>query len=209
MKTNVLLLFIIVTILTASGCGQQEQAQELDYEQSKKMIVDILKTDEGKKAIQDIMSEDGMKQQLIMDQTIVTAAIEKSLTSKEATDFWKESLSDPEFAESFAKGLQEEQEKLIKELMKDPEYQGMMLELFQNPEMEQQTLTVLKGKEYRTHLQKVITETIESPLFKVKIQEILLKGAEELQSGEKGDDEEQSADNEEGGDDSGGNGGGG
>ncbi|MEH7549669.1 GerD family protein, partial [Neobacillus vireti] len=37
----------------------------------------------------------------------------------------------------------------------------------------------LKSKEYREHLQKVITETIDSPLYKAKIQELLLKAAEE------------------------------
>ena len=31
---------------------------KIDYEQTKKMVVDILKTDDGKKAIQELMADD-------------------------------------------------------------------------------------------------------------------------------------------------------
>ena len=37
-----------------------------DYEETKKMVVDILKTDDGKKAIQQVMSDEKMKSELIM-----------------------------------------------------------------------------------------------------------------------------------------------
>ncbi len=140
-----------------------------------------------------------MRQTLVMDQAIVTDTIQQTLTSDAGSKFWTKTFEDPKFAETFAKSMQSEHEKLIKGLMKDPEYQKMMIELFQNPDAEKQVLTVLKGTEYRAHLQQVITETFESPLFKVKLVDVIMKSAEQLQetSSKK---EEEGAPKEEKGD---------
>ena len=178
------LLLILFYSFLIIGCAPSDQGTgQVDYEKTKKMVVDILKTDEGKKAIEEIMSDEKMKQQLIMDQAIVTESIEQTLNTDKGAEFWKKTFEDPKFAESFAKSMQKEHEKLIKNLMKDPEYQGMMIEILQNPEIEKEILTILKSKEYRSHLQQVFTETFESPLFKTKIQDILIKAAEEMQGG--------------------------
>jgi spore germination protein D len=53
----------------------------------------------------------------------------------------------------------------------------MLIGVLQNPEMEKQTVKVLQSQEFRKHLQQVITETINSPLFKTKMEETLLKAA--------------------------------
>jgi spore germination protein D len=181
-KKLLLLTFMIVAL---SGCtGTKESGGELDYEQTKKMVVDILKTDDGKKAIQEVMSDEKMQEKLVMDQKVVTDTIEKTLTSDKGADFWKKNFEDPKFAESIAKSMKKENETLLKDLMKDPEYRGMMVEVLKDPELEKELTTVLKSKEYREHLQKVVTETFESPLFKVKMQAILIKAAEEIKSDE-------------------------
>jgi spore germination protein D len=177
-------------LLLASGCAPTESGGgEVDYEETKKMVVDILKTDDGKKAIQEVMGDDGMKEKLIMDQPVVTDTIEKTLTSDKGMDFWKKSFEDPKFAESVAKSMKKENEQLLKNLMKDPEYKGMMIEVMKDPELEKELTTLLKSKEYREHLQKVMTETFESPLFKAKMQALIVKAAEELptQKQESGD----------------------
>ena len=171
---------------------------EPDYEETKKMVVDILKTDDGKKALQEVMGDDGMKEKLIMDQTVVTDTIQASLTSDKGKEFWKKSFEDPKFAQSIAKSMKKENEELLKNLMKDPEYKGMMIEVMKDPELEKELTTVLKSKEYREHLQKVMTETFESPLFKAKLQDLIVKAAEEIPTQKP-----------EGGDESGGGGGGG
>lgn len=188
------------------SCAPQETSPAPpDYDQIKKMVVDILKTDEGKKAIQDVMTDEKIKQQLIMDQNVVKQTIEQILTSKKGVDFWEKALEDPKFAQSFAKSLKSEQEKTIKALMKDPEYQGMMIDLLQNPEMEKASLTVLKSKEFRGHLQKIMTETFESPLFKAKIQDLLIKAAaENMQGTKKQGDTSGGGEGEDGGDGGGG-----
>ncbi|MCL6587376.1 MAG: spore gernimation protein GerD [Anoxybacillus sp.] len=182
---NWALLLLLIFVMLSSCAPQESSPAPPDYDQIKKMVVDILKTDEGKKAIQDVMTEDKVKQQLIMDQTVVKQTIEQVLTSKKGMEFWKKAFEDPKFAESFAKSLKTEQEKTIKALMKDPEYQGMMMDILKSPEMEKASLTVLKSKEFRGHLQKVMTETFDSPLFKAKIQDLLIKAAENMQSTKK------------------------
>jgi spore germination protein D len=177
-----LLLLPIMVFLTSCAATEDSGGGQIDYEQTKKMVVDILKTDDGKKAIQDVMSDESMKEKLVMDQKVVTDTIQQTLTSDKATEYWKKTFSDPKFAQSVSKNLKTENKKLLKELMNDPEYRGMMIEVFKEPEIQKEMADALKSKEYREHLQKVITETVDSPLFKAKIQELLLKAAEEANS---------------------------
>jgi spore germination protein D len=199
---KLLLLFTcLFTLVSCSGGGEQGSGQA-DYEETKKMVVDILKTDDGKKAIQEVMADDKMKQSLVMDQAIVTETIQQTLTSEEGSKFWTKTFEDPKFAETFAKSMQAEHEKIIKGLMKDPDYQKMMIELLQNPEVEEQVLTVLKSAEYRGHLQQVITETFESPLFKAKLVDVIIKSAEQMQ--QSGDKKKEEGGGKEGGDEGGG-----
>ncbi|MCR2823725.1 spore germination lipoprotein GerD [Lederbergia panacisoli] len=191
MRKTVYLLLLIALLTLTSCSGNEPGNAKLDYDQTKKMIVDILKSDEGKKALQDMMKDDEMKQQLIMDQAVVTDTIEKTLTSEKGEDFWKKAFKDPKFAASVAKSMKKEHEALLKDLMKDPDYQGLLMEIFQNPEMQKDFAKALKSKEFREQMRDVVTETIESPLYKAKIQELLLKAAEEAGKGksDKKDDE--------------------
>jgi spore germination protein D len=183
---NWTLLLLFSYFLILSACAPQEPSPAPpDYDQIKKMVVDILKTDEGKKAIQEVMTDEKIKQELIMDQAIVKQTIEQTLTSKNGEEFWKKMFEDPKFAESFAKSLKTEHEKMLKSLMKDPEYQAMIIDILKNPEVEKSMVTVLKSKEFRSHLQKVMTETFESPLYKAKIQDLLIKAVEDMQGGKK------------------------
>ncbi|MCQ6281397.1 spore germination lipoprotein GerD [Bacillus sp. EB600] len=180
MKTiRALLLLMIVAGLTSCSSDTGGGGQ-IDYDQTKKMVVDILKTDDGKKAIQDVMTDDKMKEKLVMDQKVVSDTIQQTLTSDKATEFWKKTFSDPKFAQGVAKNMRTENESLLKALMNDPEYRNMMTEVFKEPEIQKEMADALKSKDYRAHLQTVISETMESPLFKAKIEDILLKAASEM-----------------------------
>lgn len=188
-KKVLLFLAGLFSILLMGGCGQVEMEAKADYDETKKMVVDILKTDDGKKALQEVLSDDSMKEKIIMDQQVVTETIQTTLTSDKSAEFWKKSFEDPKFAETMAKSMKDEHAELLKSLMKDPEYKGMLLEVIKDPEVEKEVTDILKSKEYREHLQKVITETFESPLFQAKIQDILLKAAMEVK--EKGKTDEK------------------
>ncbi len=203
MKRYTLLMIFMIFLLSifTSGCAPREESgSQMDYEQTKKMVVDILKTDDGKKALQEVMKDEEMKQVLIMDQSIVKETIQTTLTSEKGTKFWQKVFEDPKFVESFATSLKDEHEKVIKDLMKDPDYQKMLIEIFQDPEMEKSMLTAVKSQEFRKHLQDVIMETLSSPLYKAKIQETLLKAAEEVgQQGGGGQKAEEESGGGEGG----------
>ncbi|WP_110113921.1 spore germination lipoprotein GerD [Bacillus sp. CGMCC 1.16541] len=209
-KPLLLLLYATTCALFLSACApQDEEGNSMDYDQTKKMVVDILKTDDGKKAIQEVLKDEEVKKDLVMDQTVVKETISSTLTSEKGIDFWKQTFSDPKFAETFAKSVQKEQEELMKKLMKDPEYQSSLMEILKNPEMEKQVTEVLKGQEFRAHLQKVMTETFQSPLYQAKIQDLLMKAASEqgqdsskesseAESGDSGDSEGNASEQEQG-----------
>lgn len=183
---SILLLLPIMVFLASCSPSDPSSGGQIDYDQTKKMVVDILKTDDGKKAIQDVMTDDKMKEKLVMDQKVVSDTIQQTLTSDKATEFWKKTFNDPKFTKGVAKNMRTENEKLLKDLMNDPEYRGMMIEVFKEPEIQKELADALKSKEYREHLQKVITETVDSPLFRAKMQELLLKAAEDMKTKESG-----------------------
>ncbi|WP_047981923.1 spore germination lipoprotein GerD [Ornithinibacillus contaminans] len=181
------LSLIGVLFLLISACGGEAATQETDYDTTKKMVVDILQTEDGKKALGEILADEKMQEQLVMDSAAVKQAINETLTSDKAQDMWKKLFEDPKFAEAYYKSIKDNQEKLMKDLMTDAEYQKLMLDLFQNPEMTEQTIQTLKSQQFREHLEKTIQQTLESPLFQAKIQETLLKAAEEQSKSQGGD----------------------
>lgn len=185
-----LLVFSMLIFITGCASGETQANNQGNYEETKKMVVDILKTDEGKKAIKDLIKDNEIKESLVMEQTFVKETIQSSLTSEEAEKFWKKAFEDPKFAESFAKSMKKEHEELIKNLMKDPDYQKSLLEILQDPQMEKEIIEAMKSQEFREEIKTVITETFESPLFKAKIQELLIKGAEEIEKKQGGKEEE-------------------
>jgi spore germination protein D len=67
--------------------------------------------------------------------------------------------------------------------------------------MEKAMIDVLKSKEFRQHLQTVITETLNSPIYQAKIQDMLTKAAETLQQsgGKQGEEDAEGGEGEEGG----------
>jgi spore germination protein D len=188
MKRKRMLLLLLMMVFLTSSCSSSDQSGggQLDYDQTKKMVVDILKTDDGKKAIQDVMSDDKMKSKLVMDQKAVTDTVQQTLTSDKAAEFWKKTYSDPKFAKAVAQNMKSENEKILKGLMNDPEYRNMMVQVFKEPDIQKQMADAMKSKDYRSHLQTVITETMESPLFKARMQDLLLKAANEMNKGKSG-----------------------
>ncbi|PIB44628.1 spore gernimation protein GerD, partial [Pseudomonas sp. 2588-5] len=105
-----------------------DQGQQADYEATKQMVVDVLQTEEGKKAVQEVVQDEEIQEQLIMEQDFIKETIQTTLASEEGQEYWQEVMKDPEFAKTFAESMQEENENLLKGLMKDPEYQSMMLD---------------------------------------------------------------------------------
>lgn len=162
------------------GCNSKTtDTSKLDYDETKKMVVDILKTDDGKKAIQEVLTDSETKQKMLMDEAAVTKAIETTLTSDKAKEFWKESFKDATFAKSYAKGLKEVHEQLLKSLMNDPEYRTKLVSILKDSELQKEYVKIMDTSDFRKNLQKLITEALENPLYQAKIQELYSKAAEE------------------------------
>src|SRR5699024_1067434 len=93
-------------------------------------------------------------------------------------NMWKELFEDPSFVETYQKSMNDEQKELFKSLMHDAAFQNQMLDLLQNPEISNQMLIVLKGQQFREHLEETIQETLETPLFQSNIKKLVLEGTE-------------------------------
>lgn len=197
MKRIYLLSFCLIFVL--AGClNESSSKKELDYDQTKKMVVDILQTDEGKKVLREIITDDKMKQHLIMDSDTVQQSMTKILDTKASTSMWQRLFEDPEFVKTYQESMEDEQKELFKSLMYDATFQKQLLDVLQNPEMTNQTLAVLKSQQFRKHLEETIQETLETPLFQSKIQHLLLEAAEKTQEeNEKEDNKEEEKEEKE------------
>jgi spore germination protein D len=185
---------IVFGLLLLIGCsGQSTPSASPDYQETKKMVIDIIKSDDGKKAIQDLFNDDQVKKQLLLDQDFVKKTITETLTSEQGKKFWTAMFQDPHFAKTVAVAMQKNNEQLLKQLMKDPQYQSLLMQVFKAPNMEQEYLELLQTKPFREQIQKSILEAVESPVFSAKLTEAITKAVSEQmkKSTEKGDHSQQ------------------
>ncbi|RNA66242.1 spore germination lipoprotein GerD [Alteribacter keqinensis] len=168
------LSFFITCLLVTSGCAAMEdQSSQPDYEDTKKMMVDMLKTDEGKQAIQEVLQDEKVRSSVVMDQVFVKDTIENTLTTTQGKGFWEEMMKDAEFKKSLAESMQQKNEDVLKGLMKDPEYQQMFVDVMHDPEMEEHYLELMQSKEYRQQVMNIMAEAFESPYFVARLNQIL------------------------------------
>lgn len=196
-KLTVLPLILIALLLSSCGSdkSQQGQSQANTYKEQKTMILDILKSEDGKKAIsavnRSIMSGDvgasgvaGQSQIKLLsanESLQLQMAVKDVLTAKENNKFLADMMKDPKFAGDFAKAIQKETKQMFKELLKDPEYQKALVDVMKNPDYEKMILDVMKTAAYRQQMMTVMEESIQSPLFRAQMVD-LLKSAIEQQS---------------------------
>lgn len=171
-----LLCFSIVLLL--ASCGDTKSST-LSYEEIKKIMVDSLQTEEGKKALRELLTGPEFKELLILEHDEIENAMKTTLLSKEAEDFWKKTFEDPKFKETLAKSMKDQQEELMKGLMKDASYQEQLVQFFNQPDMQKQFETLLKSATIRKQTEEVVKEVIENPLMQSKWQELIRKNGEE------------------------------
>lgn len=183
------LLIILCTFFILAGCSG-DKSSTLSYEEIKKIMADSLQTEEGKKAVRQLLTDPEFKELLILEHDDVETALKTTLLSSEAEDFWKKTFEDPKFKETLAKSMREQQEELMKGLMKDAGYQEQLTQFFDQPEMQKQFESLLKSASIRKQTEEVVTEVIESPLMQAKWQELIRKSAE---AGQAKEDEQKKA----------------
>lgn len=192
MLRAIFISFAVFTVITMSACSDQNAAADkTDYDTTKKMVLDILQTEEGEKALQELMADENMKQQLVIQDDSVKKAVNNALVSDEGKKVWKTLFNDPQFVNNYAKSMAEQHKKVMKELMNDSDYQKQMLSLLKNPEISEEMLDVMKGRQFRSHLEDTIQETLETPTFQAKMRQTLLEAAEKQEDKEEDKDEDE------------------
>lgn len=179
-KGNLLLSLLLAGSL--SGCAtfaSPQGGESPDYEQIKTMVQDILQTEDGKKAIQQTLKDESIKKELLMSGEEVKSAVQTTLLSQQGQAQFKKMLDDPTFASKLAKSMQKENRTLLKDLMKDPDYQKMLIQTMKDPEFEKNLLDLMKTSTYRDQMMTVIKDAIQSPLFKDELMKLITKATEE------------------------------
>lgn len=206
-KSNVF-KFILVCILTfmLAACGTEQSAQpaQPDYKEMKTMVIDILKTDEAQKAIEKSGGAGGsMQMQMLSSPTgkeQIRSAVKDTLTSPDYSKEIQKIMTDPKFAGDFANAINKDNKKIHKELIKDPTYQAAVADILKSPDVQKSYLDLTKTPEFRKQIMTVMKESMNSPLFKMQVMELLTKVVEEeLQPKEQGKKGEKQGKTSEGG----------
>jgi spore germination protein D len=171
---------LLVGLLTSCGTdSSSSSSQGGSYKETKTMVLDILKSDDGKKAIKSASQGSGEgssqaqgkdKSQIKLlstgDSAQLQLAVKDVLTADQNNKFLQEMMKDPKFAGDFAKAIQSQTKQMYKDLLKDPEYQKQVMDLMKNPEYEKMVLDTMKSAQYRQQMMTVIQESMQSPLFR-------------------------------------------
>nr|WP_282943678.1 spore germination lipoprotein GerD [Paenibacillus sp. RC67] len=184
---------LIIWVLTSCGSDKQaSQSQSGGYKDTKTMVLDILKTEDGKKAIMTALSggsgggsggssqsEGQMKLLSAGDSQQIQLAVKDVLTDTSNNKFLQSVMTDPKFAGQFAKAIQKDTKQLQKDLMKDPDYQKSLMDAMKNPDFEKMLMDAMKGPQYRQQMKTVMQESLQSPLFRLELMNLMKKALEE------------------------------
>lgn len=187
MAKSLILTAVVASILFFNGCNafKGSETKQPDYKEMKQMVVDILQTEDGKKAIQEAVQDPTLKKKMILSDTEVEKIVRTEFLSSENKQELKKMFEDPKFASELGKTLKKENEKLLKDLLKDPEYRKMMIETMKDPEFEKMLLDVMKSSAYRKQTMLIMKESLESPMFQDDLLKLMEKANEEALKPEK------------------------
>lgn len=215
-------------LLTLTACGGEQSGssqQQGSYKEMKTMIVDILKSEDGKKAIEEALTspssgsegEGGggsgggsggmlsIKMMPMQSQEQIRTAVKDTLTAPEYQKEIEKIMTDPKFAGDFAKAINSQSKQLHMQLIKDPTYQKSIGEIMKSPEMMKMFLDLTKTPDYRKQSMTIMQEAMQNPLFRMEVLDLLKTVVqEELQP-----KMEKKSGGEQGGGGGGGEGGGG
>ncbi|MGB8957183.1 MAG: spore germination lipoprotein GerD [Tumebacillaceae bacterium] len=184
------ILAITVAATTLGGCGSsssqgasggsQETEAKPQYNETKQMVLDILHTKDGLDTLKDIVRDPSFKHSLAINEADVSVAMQKALTDGSAHMSLTEQMKSPKFATALAKTFKKDNETVLKTLMKDPEYQEMMLTLLKSPDFTRTLYDLMKTPEYRKQTMAIMTEALQNPEFRVMFTDLV---KEAIQSG--------------------------
>ncbi|WP_238655677.1 spore germination lipoprotein GerD [Paenibacillus piscarius] len=176
-------------ILALTACGGEQSSSssgQVGYKEMKTMVVDILKSDEGKKAVEEALtspsSEEGgggttsglsMKMMPMQTTEQIRVAVKDTLTTPEYQKEIEKIMTDPQFAGEFAKAINSQSKELHLQLIKDPSYQKSVGEIMKSPEMMKMFLDLTKTSDYRKQSMTIMQEAMQNPLFRMEVLDLL------------------------------------
>ncbi|MFM1654498.1 spore germination lipoprotein GerD [Brevibacillus sp. B_LB10_24] len=182
---NSLWLPLLLTVaLFVTGCGsgggssQSSSPSQPDYKSTKAMVLDILQTDDAKKAVANMMKDEKFKANMAIDSSTLRTTMIQTLGNPKSPHM-KQMFENPKFTTQLAKSMKDENKKLMKDLMKDPEYQKMMVSVMKDPEFEKNMMDLMKSSAYRKQTMQVMKESLQSPLFQADMMKLMTKATEE------------------------------
>lgn len=174
MKKALFLYIPLFVLILLSGCAGST-SKEPSYQENKKMVLDMLKTDDGKKTIKDLLEDKEMRTAIVFDAPVIKKTLVDTFHSEQGKKLWTDLIKDPNFAKTLAQTMTHENESLLKKMMTQPDYQGMMMDVLRAPKMEQDYLNLLRTKPFREQLKTEIQEMIASPAFKKVVTDAIQK----------------------------------
>lgn len=182
-----LFAFSISAALLLSSCGTESSgtSQQLNYKDMKSMVIDILKTEDAQKALQESsqqmsgLSTQESKLLSVQDQEEVRLVVKDVISSPDYDKVIKSLMTDTRFAGEFAKAVNKDNKTIHKELMKDPQYQTELVKTLKTPEMEKLILEVLQSTKYRQEVMTLMQESMQNPLFRLEILDLMKAAVKE------------------------------
>lgn len=219
-NTRMIFIFCAMASLLLScssgGGGGSGQSSQMSYKDMKSMVLDILKSEDAQKALQESYTQtsgysaQGATMLSASDQEEIRMAVKDVISSPDYDKVIKSLMTDAKFAGEFAKAVNDQNKDLHKELIKDPQYQEGLISAFESDEMKKVILDVLKTPEYRKELMSLMQESLKNPIFKMELLELMKQAvSSELSSSSQGasSSEGGGGSGSSGGDSSGGGGG--
>ncbi|WP_150275565.1 spore germination lipoprotein GerD [Paenibacillus tepidiphilus] len=172
------LALTLVLTLTACGGEQSSSSGQMGYKEMKTMVVDILKSDEGKKAVEEALGggsgsegSSGLSMKMMPMQTTeeIRLAVKDTITAPEYQKEIEKIMTDPQFAGDFAKAVNSQSKELHLQLIKDPTYQKSVAEIMKTPEMMKMFLDLTKTPDYRKQSMTIMQEAMQNPLFRMEV----------------------------------------
>lgn len=181
------LITAMAVVLTS--CGAEPSGggggQQTSYKDMKTMVIDILKTEDAQKALQQSSQQlsgySGQTSKLlsVQDQEEVRLAVKDVLISPDYDKVIKKLMTDTRFAGEFAKSINKQNKDIHKELIKDPGYQSELVKALKTPEMNKMILEVLQSAQYRKEVMSLMQESMQNPLFKLEVLDLMKKAVQE------------------------------
>ncbi|NIK80200.1 spore germination protein D [Paenibacillus castaneae] len=170
--------------LVMTSCGSDSSSgggQQVSYKDVKSMVIDILKTEDAQKALQQSsQSMSGTTKLLsVQDQEEVRLAVKDVLVSPEYDKVIKKLMADTRFAGEFAKAVNKQNKSIHKELIKDPTYQADLVKALKTPEMNKMILEVLQSTQYRKEVMSLMQESMQNPLFRLEVLDLMKTAVQE------------------------------